>query len=106
VAVLLVTAGARTTLSTSILLLAAAYFLLRLAGKLTGAWLARRLSSPPSDSLGAAVLPPGVFGIAFTLNAAPLLDPVSGPIALSAVVVGSLLSQLTAAMWRGDEAQQ
>jgi hypothetical protein len=55
--------------------------------------------------LAPALLPPGVFGIAFALNAAPMLGPL-GPPVVGAVVLGSLGSQVTAALWRPREQEE
>lgn len=103
VVLMLLTAGARTTLSPQVVALAAAYLLLRTTGKLAGGWLARRtpgVATPPG--LGASLLPPGVFGIAFALNAAPMIGVAAAPV-LAAAVLGTVGSQLAAAVWRSKE---
>lgn len=103
VVVMLLIAGAQTTLSPAILALAAAYLALRVVGKLAGGTLARRL--PPirqPEGLGTSLLPPGVFGLAFALNAAPLLGAPAMPL-LAAVVLGTIASQLVAAVLRPQE---
>jgi hypothetical protein len=103
VVLMLLIAGAHATLSPAILALAAAYLALRVIGKLAGGTLARRL--PPirqPAGLGTSLLPPGVFGIAFALNAAPLLGPPAMPL-LGAVVLGTIGSQLVAAVLRPQE---
>jgi hypothetical protein len=103
VVLMLLTAGAQTGLSPSILALAGAYLLLRAAGKLAGGWLVRHtpgVSTP--EGLGPSLLSPGVFGIAFALNAAPMIGP-SGGTVLAATVLGTIGAQLLAAMWRIGE---
>ncbi|HEX5107828.1 MAG TPA: hypothetical protein VFV95_05255 [Vicinamibacterales bacterium] len=91
---LLVVAGARSAVSTPVLGLIAAYPILRTLGKLAGAWLARRVTKPAlPDDLGLALVAPGVFGIAFSVNVVRAAGPVSDPL-LAAVVIGSIVSQL------------
>lgn len=104
VVLMLLTAGARTTLSPAILVLAVAYLVLRIAGKLAGSWLAKRVPTGVAmpSHLGLSLLPPSLFGVAFALNAAPMLGALA-PVVLSAVVIGSIGSQLAAAMWRSWE---
>jgi len=104
VVLMLLAAGARMTITVWILILAAAYLLLRVAGKLLGGWLARRVPGVPiPESVGPTLLPPGVFGIAFALDAASM-DPSATSI-LAAAVLGSIGSQLLAALWRPMETQ-
>jgi len=106
VVLMLLTAGARTTLSPSILALALAYLALRAAGKLAGAWLARRTPGARlPDDLGSSLLPPGVFGVAFALNATAMIGPSAAPL-LAVVVLGTIGSQLTAAMLRPRERRE
>jgi hypothetical protein len=93
---MLVTAGARTDVAPSTVALIAAYPVLRTAGKLAGAWLGRRIVSPsPGEGLGIALVAPGIFGIAFALNAVRVLGPASDQL-LTIVVLGSIASQLLA----------
>jgi hypothetical protein len=106
VVLMLLAAGAKTTFSGWILMFAAAYLLLRLAGKLLGARLARSAPGVPiPDSVGPALLPPGVFGIAFALDATSMMESVATVI-LAAVVLGSIGSQLLAALWRPAETHE
>jgi hypothetical protein len=103
VVLMLLVAGARTRVSVSILILAGACLVLRVVGKLLGAWLTRRLPDvavAPRASL--ALLPPGIFGIAFALEATAMMDESSVPI-LSAIVLASIGSQLFAAIWQPVE---
>jgi hypothetical protein len=103
---MLLAAGAKTTYSGWILVFATAYLLLRLAGKLLGARLTRRMPGVTiPDSVGATLLPPGVFGIAFALDATSMMQSVAAVI-LAAAVLGSIGSQLLAALWRPAEAHE
>ena len=103
IVLMLLTAGARTSISMPILVLATVYLLLRVTGKLAGGWLVRRTPGVPIPAaLGPALLPPGVFGIAFALNAAPMIGA-AGPAVLAAAVLGSIGSQVMAALWRTEE---
>jgi hypothetical protein len=100
---MLLTAGAKTTFSVWILLLALAYLLLRVTGKLVGAWLVRRAPGVViPERVASALLPPGIFGIAFALDASTMMDG-SATAILSAAVLGSIGSQLVAALWRPSE---
>jgi hypothetical protein len=103
VVLMLLTAGAKTTFSVWILLLALAYLLLRVTGKLVGAWLVRRAPGVViPERVASALLPPGIFGIAFALDASTMMDG-SATAILSAAVLGSIGSQLVAALWRPSE---
>ena len=69
--VVLLLAGARADLSPASLALGAGYVVLRVVGQLAGGTAGRehrRRGSAPRD-LGLHLLPPGVFGVAFALNA-------------------------------------
>ena len=93
---MLVTAGARTDVAPYTITAIAAYPVLRTAGKLAGAWLARRLvKPPPGEGLGIALVAPGLFGIAFALNAVRVIGPASDQL-LTIVVLGSIASQVLA----------
>ena len=71
-----------------------------------GGWLTRRVP-------GAAIprhrqrrpAPPGVFGIAFALDATSMMDGAASSI-LAATVLGSIGSQLLAAFWQPAEARE
>jgi hypothetical protein len=103
VVLMLLVAGARTTVSVSILVLAAVCLLLRVTGKLIGAWITRHLPDVPlAHRASLALLPPGVFGIAFALEATSLMDEASVPI-LSAIVLASIGAQVFAAIWHPME---
>jgi hypothetical protein len=106
VVVMLLAAGAQMTISLWILIMSAAYLLLRVAGKLLGGWLTRQVPGVPiPDSVGQVLLPPGVFGIAFALDATSMMGPSANTI-LAATVLGSIGSQVVAALWRATEANE
>jgi hypothetical protein len=106
VVLMLLAAGAKLAFSGWILVVAMAYLLLRVAGKLLGGWLTRRLPGAPlPDHVGATLLPPGVFGIALALDATSMTEPAAASI-LSAAVLGSIGCQLLAALWRPTEAHE
>ncbi len=94
VALVLVVAGARTELSTVSLGLAAAYACLRTLGRIASGALTMR--SPAVGSMaGLRLLTPGVFGIAFALNAFRALGS-DMSIAISVVVLGTILAEVAA----------
>jgi hypothetical protein len=94
----LLVAGARADFTPVSLGLAAAYLASRVAGKIVSGRAARRAlgASRPRD-LSFHLLPPGAFGVAFVMNAAGELGA-DGPAALTAVVVGTVGSELVALM--------
>jgi len=100
VVLLLVTAGALCVPSLWALWFVGPYVLFRIAGKLTGGWLAARVSglgtSMPSLDLGLQLLPPGVIGVAFALAFIPILPAGLGAVVVTTVAVGSILSELAA----------
>jgi hypothetical protein len=99
VVLVLLVAGARTELSFLALGLGTTYLLLRVVGQLAGGILARRAAAgeAPRD-LGLYLLPPGVFGVAFALNLAPIAGA-DGGVLLAAVVTGTIGSELVAHLW-------
>jgi hypothetical protein len=106
VVLMLLAAGAKTTFSGWILAFAFVYLLLRVAGKLIGGWLARRVPGVTiPDTAGPTLLPPGVFGIAFALDATSMMESAAAAI-LAATVLGSIGSQLLAALWHPAEAHE
>jgi hypothetical protein len=106
IVLMLLAAGATLTFSVWILLLALAYFLLRVAGKLLGGWLTRLVPGVAiPDNVGATLLPPGVFGIAFALDANSMMQASAASI-LAATVLGSIGCQLLAALWQPAEAHE
>lgn len=96
VVVLLIVAGAGLVPSVAGVWLFAPYVLFRLAGKLVGAWFAAKVAPgvPPSD-LGAYLLPPGVFGLAFALNVQQIAPESAAPLVF-AVAAGAVASELLA----------
>ncbi len=94
VVLLLLTAGASVVLSAQALWLLVPFVLFRLAGKLVGGWLASQVSGEilPSD-LVAYLMQPGVLGIAFALNFQQVVASTTGAAVMSAVAVGSLISE-------------
>jgi hypothetical protein len=106
VVLMLLAAGAKTTFSGWILVFATAYLVLRVAGKLFGGWLARRVPGAIiPDGVRPTLLPPGVFGIAFALDATAMMESTSAVI-LAATVLGSIGSQLLAALWHPTETHE
>lgn len=103
---LLLVAGASAQLTLPALALGAAYAALRVAGRLAGGALARLAAGrhAPRD-LGFHLLPSGVFGVAFALNAAALLGA-DGALLHTAVVAGTIASEFVAFVMppRRDEA--
>ena len=91
----LLVAGARADLSAASLALGAVYLVLRVVGQLAAGEVARRAAGleAPRD-LGFHLLPPGVFGVAFALNAVSVVDHAS--ILLAAVVTGTIGSEFVA----------
>ena len=102
---LLVVAGARAELTLPAIALGLAYALLRTIGRLGGAWSARWLAGAfRCRDLGARLLPPGVFGVAFALNTVREYGP-DLSILLSVIVVGTAASELFAGTaWRTQAA--
>lgn len=93
VALVLVVAGARAEFSAPTIALAAVYAALRLGAHSLGARLMLRSASHLSDDLIPRVLAPGVFGVAFALNALRAAGTGIEP-ALSVVVVGTMLAEV------------
>lgn len=92
----LLVAGARADLSLAALALGAGYVVLRLAGRLAGGMVARRvigINAPPD--LGLHLVPPGVFGVAFALNAVSVAGA-DAAVLLAAVVLGTIGSEVVA----------
>lgn len=96
IVLVLLVAGARTEFSSLSLGLGMAYLLLRVVGQLAGGILARRAAGAgaPRD-LGLYLLPPGVFGVGFALNAATVVGA-DGSVLLASVVAGTIGSELVA----------
>jgi hypothetical protein len=92
----LLVAGARADLSPVSLASGAGYVVLRVVGQLAGGTMARRVAgvNAPRD-LGLHLLPPGVFGVAFALNAFSVVGA-DASMLLGAVVAGTIGSELVA----------
>ena len=95
----LLVAGARADLSFSTLALGAGYVVLRAAGQLAAGSTARRVAGVYGlRDLGLHLLPPGVFGVGFALNAVSIVGAEASML-LAAVVVGTIGSELVAILW-------
>jgi hypothetical protein len=92
----LLVAGARVELSLASLGLGAGYLVLRVLGQLAGGAVAARVIgvNAPRD-LRLSLLPPGVFGVAFALNAVSVVGA-DASILLAAVVAGTIGSEFVA----------
>ena len=92
----LLVAGARVDLSLASLGLGAGYLVLRVVGRLAGGAVAGRVIgvNAPRD-LRLSLLPPGVFGVAFALNAVSVVGA-DASILLAAVVAGTIGSEFVA----------
>jgi len=90
----LLVAGARADLSPATLALGVGYAVLRVAGQLAAGTVARRIVgvNAPRD-LGLRLLPPGVFGVGFALNAVSVLGA-DASILLATVVAGTIGAEL------------
>ena len=84
---LLVTAGALWVPSAVSVWLLAPYLLLRLAGKVAGAWVSAGFLEVRGADLAAFLMPPGVLAVAFALNFRQMLPAQSGETLVSAVAV-------------------
>ena len=102
----LLVAGARASLSGASLALGAAYLVLRAVGLLVGSTVAKRASGmeAPRD-LGLRLLPPGVFGVAFALNAVTVVGA-DAALLLPAVVAGTIGSDFLALLVAGRRARE
>lgn len=95
VVLLLLIAGARVEASLVIATLSLAYLVFRVVGKLIAGRAAARVAKLPGRSnLGLYLLSPGVIGIAFALNALRVWPDDTGTTLLSAVVFGSIATEL------------
>lgn len=96
----LLLAGARAELSPGAWALGAGYLAIRVIAQFAGSVLARRVAgtNAPAD-LWMQLLPPGVFGVAFALNASSVIGA-DASVALAAVVVGTIGSELVAVVMR------
>lgn len=105
VVLVLLVAGARADLSPLTLGLAGVYVSLRTLARLAGGTALHRLVPATSRDLRLELVAPGVFGIAFALNAARAAGPTAAdqPSVLSVVVVGTLVSDVLARLMASRE---
>jgi hypothetical protein len=96
VVMLLITAGALTTLSPAAIWLLTPYLLFRLAGKVAGAWVSARLVDVNAGDLAAYLMSPGVLAVAFALNFRQALPGPAGEMLLSTVAIGTAAFELFA----------
>jgi Kef-type K+ transport system membrane component KefB len=97
VILLLVIAGALVQFSAVALWLLGPFVVFRLAGKVIGAWLGSRLlEGGTAAMLAAYLLPPGLLGIAISLNVVQASASPAATAVLSAVALGTLVSELLA----------
>ena len=96
----LLLAGARAELSPAAWMLGAGYLAARVIAQLAGSTLVREITDAhaPVD-LGLQLLPPGVFGVAFALNAVGVIGA-DASIAHAAVVIGTIGSELVVVIVR------
>ncbi len=93
VVLVLVVAGARAEFTATTLGLAGLYIVLRTIGRVLGASVATRLASTLPRDLGQRLLTPGVFGVAFALNAVRAMGA-DASIVLAIAVAGTIGSEL------------
>jgi hypothetical protein len=94
----LLVAGAGADLSFLTLALGVGYVVLRVAGQLAAGAVARRVMGGKTlHDLGFHLLPPGVFGVGFALNAVSVVGTDTSML-LAAVVVGTIGSELVAVL--------
>ncbi len=96
VVLLLVAAGAQSTMTTAAFWLLPPYLLFRLAGKVTGAWFSAPFVDVRASDLAAFLMPPGVLAVAFALNFRQVLPPAMGDVLLSTVALGTAAFELFA----------
>jgi hypothetical protein len=94
----LLVAGARADLSSLTLGLGMGYVVLRVAAQLAAGKVVRRVVGVKAlRDLGVHLLPPGVFGVGFALNAVSVVGTDTSML-LAAVVVGTIGSELVAVL--------
>lgn len=103
VALVLIVAGARVELSWPGLGLAAVYVGLRVGARLVGAVTLTRVYGAPGRGAGMFLVAPGVFGVAFALNAYRAVGQ-DLSVALATVVIGTVTADLFARTLRRREA--
>ena len=105
VVLILIVAGARADLSALTLSLAAVYVSLRTMARLAGGTALQRLLPASPRDLRLELVMPGVFGVAFALNAARADGALTSgdPSVLSVIVVGTVLSDVLSRFVAGRE---
>ncbi len=103
-AVLLVFAGARMRLDLSLLWVAAAILLLRLAARLSASLAVAPLLRVPPAVVASALLPPGVMGIALVLNARQVLGDAAS-LVVSSVTAAMAVTEIVA-VFLPDDAEE
>ena len=99
----LLVAGARTDLAPLSIALGIGFVVLRTIGKLLGGAIAERaIGSQMREDFGRHLLWPGVFGVAFALNAATVAGGGAGPL-LGTVVLGTIGSEFVALVLPSQE---
>ena len=104
VVILLLVAGAQVVFSVDAAAIAVAYVLFRTAGKLLGGWLATTVARVSVPGTGLFLISPGIFGVAFAMNAVRAFGSDISPL-VTIVVIGTVGSQLVSAFGqrRGEE---
>ena len=103
VVLLLVVAGARVGFTPIVFGLAVSYLVLRIAGKVVGGRLARRVVPPDLPSpVGLGLMSPGIVGIAFALNVSAAGSD-GATLVLAVAVAGALGSEALSLLVRSPE---
>jgi hypothetical protein len=100
-ALVLVMAGAHAVFSIPLFAIAIGYTVLRVCGKLTGSWIADRLSPGSPRPTTQLLMMPGAFGVAFALNVVRAMGTGFEPV-LTVVVIGTVVSAFIAALSRPE----
>lgn len=104
VVILLLVAGAQVTFSADLVAIAVTYVLLRTAGKLLGGWAAKVSSGLALPDIGLHLTSPGIFGVAFAMNAVRAFGADLSAL-VTIVVLGTIGSQLVSALGQPREEQ-
>ena len=100
-ALVLVMAGAHAAFSIPVFAIAVGYTVLRACGKLTGSWIADRVSPAGPHPAAQLLMTPGAFGVAFALNVVRAMGSQFEPV-LTVVVIGTVASSFIAAFARPE----
>jgi hypothetical protein len=100
-ALVLVMAGAHAMFSIPLFAIAVGYTVLRASGKLTGSWIADRVSPAGPRPTTQLLMAPGIFGVAFALNVVRAMGT-NFEAVLTVVVIGTVLSSFIAALSRPE----